>query len=70
MLSQRLCYQPPLFRTQAAKAALDRQLMELVEAAGERAPAGGGTISRVDLREVAAMQQLAGSQHIRGLAQQ
>lgn len=55
---------------QAAKAGRDKQLKDIVEAAGERPPAGGGTITRIDLREAAVVQNPTAAQGLQDLAEE
>lgn len=55
---------------QAAKAARDKQLKDIVEAAGERPPPGGGTITRIDLREAAVVQNPATVAGLHDLAEE
>mmetsp|Transcript_11499 Transcript_11499/g.34542 ORF Transcript_11499/g.34542 Transcript_11499/m.34542 type:complete len:421 (+) Transcript_11499:87-1349(+) len=54
----------------AAKAARDKQLKDIVEAAGERPPPGGGTITRIDLREAAVVQNPATVAGLHDLAEE
>lgn len=60
----------PLWSMQAAKAGRDKQLKDIVEAAGERPPAGGGTITRIDLREAAVVQNPTAAQGLQDLAEE
>mmetsp|Transcript_12691 Transcript_12691/g.38257 ORF Transcript_12691/g.38257 Transcript_12691/m.38257 type:complete len:418 (+) Transcript_12691:2731-3984(+) len=54
----------------AAKAARDQQLAEIVQAAGERPPAGGGQMTRIDLREAAVVQNPTSAQGLPDLAEE
>lgn len=56
--------------TQAAKAARDQQLKDIVEAAATHPPEGGGVITRIDLRDVAVVQSPAAEEGLPGLAEE
>lgn len=58
-----------LWLAQSAKAARDQQLADIVQAAGERSPANGGQITRVDLREAAVVQNPTGQQGLPDLVE-
>lgn len=56
--------------TQAAKAARDQQLKDIVESAATHPPEGGGVITRIDLRDVAVVQSPAAEEGLPGLAEE